>query len=86
MDALELQRKLTTSGMEDELSRELIRFMEQRPELATKADLALLKKDIEHVEERMKTYVENAIGNLAWKVAGFLVAQAAVIVTLIKLL
>lgn len=40
MDALELQKRLTETGMSDELSRELIRFIEHRPDLATKRDLS----------------------------------------------
>ena len=74
---------------------ELVRFIEYRPDLATQHDIALLRKDMEalsrEIEHLAKVSVteaqlEKAIGNLAWKVAGFLVAQAAVIVTLVKLL
>ena len=85
MNAQELQ-DLLSDRLGSTGAAELIRFIEHRPELATKHDMELLKKDIEQIEERMKTYVERAIGNAAWKIAGFLVAQAAVIVTLIKLL
>ena len=48
----------------------------------------MLTKEIEHLAKVFVTeaQLEKAIGNLAWKVAGFLVAQAAVIVTLVKLL
>ena len=67
---------------------ELVRFIEYRPDLATKHDIEILTKEIEHLAKVSVTeaQLEKAIGNLAWKVAGFLVAQAAVIVTLVKLL
>ena len=67
---------------------ELVRYIEYRPDLATKHDIEMLKKEIEHLAKVSVTeaQMEKAIGNLAWKVAGFLVAQAAVIVTLVKLL
>ena len=95
MDALELQKRLIGSGMDDDLSRDLLRFIEHRPELATKNDIELLRKDMDSLGKEIESLakvsiteaqLEKAIGNLAWKVAGFLVAQAAVIVTLIKLL
>ena len=90
MDVLELQKQLTSSGMRDDLSRDLIRFIEQRPELATKHDLEVLQKttkhDLEALSKEFDAKLQKAIGGLAWKIAGFLVAQAAVIVTLIKLL
>ena len=92
MDAIELQQ-LLAEKIGDKESRELIYYIENRPDLATKQDLQLLKhdfqllsKDMEKMEERMQKYTEKAIGSLAWKVAGFLVAQAAVIVILVKLL
>jgi hypothetical protein len=67
---------------------ELVRYIEYRPDLATKHDIEMLKKEIEHLAKVSVTeaQLEKAIGNLAWKVARFLVAQAAVIVTLVKLL
>ncbi len=78
MDALEPQKKLSERLGDDE-SRELIRFIESRPELATKQDLENLKKEVE-------VLFHKEVSGLAWKVAGFLVAQAAVITTLIKLI
>ena len=78
MNAQELQDLLSDKIGRQE-ARELVRFIEHRPEYATKQDLQVLSAE-------MKGYVDQAIGNAAWKVAGFLVAQAAVIVTLVKLL
>lgn len=65
-------------------SRELLRYINDRPNLATKQDLEKLETIIGTLATR--EYVEKVVGGLAWKVAGFLVAQAAVIVTLVKLL
>lgn len=85
MNAQELQDLLSERIGRTE-AKELVSFIEHRPELATKNDIALVQKDLEVLKSEMKSYVDHAIGNAAWKVAGFLVAQAAVIVTLVKLL
>lgn len=94
MNAQDLQDLLSDKLGRTE-ARELVGFIEHRPDLATKHDIELLRKDIEmvnkdigHIKDQMVTQaqLEKAIGNMSWKVAGFLVAQAAVIVTLVKLL
>ncbi len=66
----------------ENIGRELLRFIKDGPNLATKQDVEGLEATISTLATR--EYVEKVVGNLAWKVAGFLVAQAAVIVTLIK--
>ena len=94
MNAQELQDLLADKIGRTE-AMELVRFIEYRLDLATQHDIALLRKDMEALSKEIEhlakvsvteAQLEKAIGNLAWKVAGFLVAQAAVIVTLVKLL
>ncbi len=89
MDALELQ-ELLAGKLGDKESRELLRYINDRPDLVTKE---YLDKSLEALDHKMNTLEQKMIANMqsefkdfALKIAGFLVAQAAVIVTLIKLL
>ena len=49
---------------------ELVRYIEYRPDLATKHDIEMLKKEIEHLAKVSVTeaQMEKAIGNLTQKV------------------
>jgi hypothetical protein len=77
MNAQELQDMLADKIGRTE-AMELIRFIKYRPDLATKHDIALLRKDMEALSKEIEhlakvsvteAQLEKAIGNLAWKVA-----------------
>ena len=89
MDALALQALLADKLGEKE-SRELLRYINDRPDLVTKSymdkSIAEVRHEIESLEHRMNAKIQAEFKDFALKIAGFLVAQAAVIVTLIKLL
>ena len=82
MDALALQALLADKLGEKE-SRELLRYINDRPDLVTKE---YLNQSLEALEHKMNAKIQAEFKDFALKIAGFLVAQAAVIVTLIKLL
>ena len=82
MDVLELQEMLASRLGEKE-SRELLRYINDRPDLVTKE---YLDKSMEALEHKISAKMQSELKDFALKMAGFLVAQAAVIVTLIKLL
>ena len=82
MDALALQELLADKLGEKE-SRELLRYINDRPDLVTKD---YLNHSLETLEHKMNAKIQSEFKDFALKFAGFLVAQAAVIVTLIKLL
>ena len=82
MDALTLQALLADKLREKE-SRELLRYINGRPDLVTKE---YLSQSLEALEYKMNAKIQAEFKDFALKIAGFLVAQAAVIVTLIKLL
>lgn len=82
MDVLEFQEMLASRLGEKE-SRELLRYINDRPDLVTKE---YLDKSIETLARKMSAKIQSELKDFAPKMAGFPVAQAAVIVTLIKLL
>ncbi len=55
-------------------------------DIATKEDIKELRAELREVEERLRAELHKEIGALSWKMAALLVAQAAAIVALIKLL
>ena len=89
MDALALQELLADKLGERE-SRELLRYISDRPDLVTKdyldKSMEILEHRMETLEHRMNAKMQSEFKDFALKIAGFLVAQAAVIITLIKLL
>jgi hypothetical protein len=75
-EALKLYDALDAAkGDPKQMARAIADFVHEDSNLATKADLALLRADL-HQELREHT----------WKMAGLLIAQSAAIVALIKLL
>ena len=61
----------------------MLRYVNDRPDLVTKE---YLDRSMEALEHRMNAKIQSKLKDFSLKMAGFLVAQAAVIVTLIKLL
>lgn len=82
MNALALQALLAGKLGEKE-SRELLRYINDRPDLVTKE---YLNQSLEALGHKMNAKIQAEFKDFTLKIAVFLVAQAAAIITLIKLL
>ena len=92
IDTLNIYNRLKATGLPEESAKEIAEVFRETidEKLATKNDLELakseLKKDIELLRSELrKEIAESKAGTIRW-VAGMLVAQAALIASLVKLL
>ncbi len=92
IDTLRIYSRLKSTGLTEESAREIAEIFRETVEenLASKNDLKTtesnLTKDIESVRAELKKDIaESKADTIKW-VAGMLVAQAALIATLVKLL
>jgi|Deesub1362A_J573_1020465.scaffolds.fasta_scaffold02734_10 hypothetical protein len=88
VDTLNIFDRLTKAEIPEPAARELSRIFREtfggmEQVLATKADLAAVRADLAAMESRIKAEIKADI--IKW-VAGMLVAQAALIAALVKIL
>ncbi len=81
IDTLNIYSRLKSTGLSEESAKEIAEVFQETIEekLATKNDLELVKNEL------IKEIAESKADTIRW-VAGMLVAQAALIATLVKLL
>ena len=81
IDTLNIYSRLKSTGLSEESAKEIAEVFQETidEKLATKNDLELVKNELK------KEIAESKAGTIRW-VAGMLVAQAALIATLVKLL
>ena len=81
IDTLNIYSRLKSTGLSEESAKEIAEVFQETIEekLATKNDLELVKNELK------KEIAESKADTIRW-VAGMLVAQAALIATLVKLL
>ena len=84
-DTFENVKRLKAVGFTEEQAAEQTRIISELIEnrLATKQDIELLRQDM---EERLVVLEANVTAKIIKWVAGMLVAQAAIVATLVKLL
>jgi len=87
-DTLAYVKKLKAAGVPEkqaEVQAETFaEIIEDR--IATKHDILLLKQDLKELELTLKRDIANSKAEIIKWVAGMLVAQAAIVATLVKLL
>ena len=92
VDTLTIYQRLKSANMEDEAAREIADVFRDVIEsnLASKTDLETvkgdLKKELEITKADLEKVIERTRADIIKWVAGMLVAQAAIVATLVKLL
>lgn len=81
VDTLKIYERLKSADLNDKAAKEIAEVFKETidEQLATKTDLAILKSELEATISKTKAEI------IKW-VAGMLVAQAAIVTALIKLL
>lgn len=81
VDTLKIYERLRSADLNDKAAKEIAEVFKETidEQLATKTDLAILKSELETTISKTKAEI------IKW-VAGMLVAQAAIVATLVKLL
>lgn len=81
IDTLKIYERLKSADLPDKAAKEIAEVFRETidEQLATKKDLAILKSELETAISKTKADI------IKW-VAGMLVAQAAIVATLVKLL
>ena len=88
LDTLKIYERLKKTDLSDAASHEIAEVFKETAdaitsELATRRDVELIRRDVELIVQKEIAQAKSEI--IKW-VAGMLVAQAAVIATLVKLL
>ena len=92
VDTLTIYEQLKSASLSDEAAKGIANILKSITEnnLATKTDVELtkseLKRDIEVTRAELEKIIERTRANIIMWVAGMLVAQTAIMGTLIKLL
>lgn len=88
VDTLKIYQRLKSADLNDKAAKEIAEVFKETidEQLATKTDVAILRTDLEKLRIELTAEIQKSkVETIKW-VAGMLVAQAAIITTLIKLL
>ena len=88
-DTLKFVERLTSAGVPEPQAKAQAEALVEAMggmELATKADIAAVRGDMREMEQRLNARIEAVKADMIKWVAGLLLAQAALVATLVKLL
>ena len=88
VDTLKIYERLKSAELNDKAAKEIAEVFKETidEQLATKMDITALKTDLEKLKLELTAEIQKSKAETIKWVAGMLVAQAAIIATLVKLL
>jgi len=88
VDTLKIYERLKNAELNDKAAKEIAEVFKETidEQLATKRDVEILRTDVEKLRIELTAEIQKSKTETIKWVAGMLVAQAAIIATLVKLL
>ncbi|MDP3260268.1 MAG: hypothetical protein Q8M34_06760 [Thermodesulfovibrionales bacterium] len=88
VDTLKIYERLKSADLNDKAAKEIAEVFKETidEQLATKRDIEILRTDLEKLRIELTMEIQKSKTETIKWVAGMLVAQAAIVATLVKLL